>query len=402
MIHMLLAIMYFQYAARNWENAGQQSGLNDISNRHYHYALSFLPQLMASHTLQDVQALTMIALHMRSFPKPGPCWMLSTTTLNLAIELGLHRSAKRWASTAPRKSTLEIEMRKRTFWSLFLMHVMTCGKLGRPIPLREEDFDVELPEPVDDDLLSEDGIDTSKPRKCGFLVAMESFRILPAILDLYRSIYSIKRSPQNYIDNVKRLEKRFREWREQWPHEMKTTDATKDEEGRVHAQYLTMASLEFRLLLRHPSLSLTSCAEFNEENLTVCVEVSRQMLQHVKVIQKYKCLDTNWQSGALYVLAISTTLFGHWKRAEQVTPSSLASLRRDMDDWLSIMGDVSELLGRSPSTVAVVARSLIPYRLRETSARGCPCDSRQDLVYARTASRFQDGFFSGFFSGFFI
>ena len=354
MVHMLFAIMYFQYAARNWQNAGQQSGMNDVSNRHYHYALSFFPQLVASHTLQDVQALTMIALHMRSFPKPGACWMLSTTTLNLAIELGLHRSAKQWASTAPKKSTLEIEMRKRTFWSISMMHIMTCGKLGRPMALHEEDFDVELPEPVDDDLLSEDGVDTSKPGKCDFLVAVESCKIMPAMLDLYRNIYGVKRSPQNYIDNVNRLEKKFREWREQWPYEMKIGDATKDEEGRVHSQYLIIASLEFRLLLRHPSLSLTSSAEFNEENLTVCMEVSRKLLQHVKVIQKYKSLDTNWQTGALYVLAISTTLFGHWKRADQITPSGLTSLRRDMDDWMTVMGDISELHGRSCFPVVLV------------------------------------------------
>lgn len=347
MVHMLFAIMYFQYAARNREDAGQQSRLNGLSNGHYHYALSFFSQLMASHTLQDVQALVTIAFHMQSFPKPDACWMLSTITLNLAIELGLHRSAKRWASTAPKKSILEIEMRKRTFWSLLTMHVMTCGKLGRPMPLREEDFDVELPEPVDDDLLTDDGIDASRPGKCHFLVVMEYFKLLPATLDLYRNIYSINRSPHNYIENVKRLEKRLLEWREQWPYEIKIREDTRDEEGRVFAQYVTMIGLEFRLLLRHPSLSLTNSAEFNEESLTVCMEVSRQMLDHVKVIQKYKSLDTNWQSGALYVLAISTTLFGHWKRADQITASSLASLQRDMDDWLSIMGDVGELLGEA-------------------------------------------------------
>lgn len=70
MIHMLSAIMYFQYAVRNRQTTGEQSGLNVLSNQHYHYALSFFPQLMASHTLADLQALTMIALHDRSFPKP--------------------------------------------------------------------------------------------------------------------------------------------------------------------------------------------------------------------------------------------------------------------------------------------------------------------------------------------
>lgn len=347
MIHTLFAIMYYQYAVRSWQDEGQESDLNEISNRHYHYALSFFPQLMASHTLRDVQALTMIALHTRSFSKPGPCWMLSTTTFNLAIELGLHRSVRRWAAASSRKNTLEIEMRKRTFWSIFGIYTMISGKLGRPMALNEDDFDVELPEAIDDDLLSERGIDTSKTGQCDFMVAMEWYKILPAVVDLYRKIYGVKRSPQHYIEHVERLEEKFRNWREQWPYEMKTGDTTRDEEGRIHSQYLIVASLEFRLLLRHPSLSLTSSAEFNEESLTICMEVSQQILQHVKILQKYKGLDTNWQAGAVYVLAISTTLFGHWKRVHQITANDLVALRRDMDDWLSIIGDVSELLGKS-------------------------------------------------------
>ncbi|KAL8825597.1 MAG: hypothetical protein Q9191_004317 [Dirinaria sp. TL-2023a] len=217
--------------------------------------------------------------------------------------------------------------------------------LGRPMPLHEEDFDVELPEPIDDEFLTEDGIDVSRQGKCDFLVAVELCKILPAILDLYRSVYSIRRSPTTYVENVKRLENRFRQWHDQWPQEMKVGDASRDEEGRVHAQYLSIAGLECRLLLRHPSLSLTTVPEFNEENLSVCMDMSRQILRHVKVLQRYKSLDTNWQSGALCILAISTTLFGHWERADSITPSELEDLRQDMSDWLSIIGDVSELLG---------------------------------------------------------
>ena len=118
------------------------------------------------------------------------------------------------------------------------------------------------------------------------------------------------------------------------------------EQGRVHAQYMHICDLEFRLLLRHPSISLTTSAEFNEENLTKSMEASQKMLKHVKVIQKYKSLDTNWQTGALYVLAISTTLFGHWERVDQISEGGFVALRQDMNDWLSIMGDVSELLGK--------------------------------------------------------
>lgn len=257
-------------------------------------------------------------------------------------------------------------MRKRTFWSIALMHVLTCGKLGRPMPLREEDLDIELPQAMDDDLLSEQGLDASKTGKCDFLVAIEGFKILPTLIDMYGSIYGIKRSSQHHVENVQRLEKRFRDWREQWPNEVKVGSPDMDEEGRVHSQWLVASSLEFRLLLRHPSLSMTSSVEFSEENLAVCLELSEQLLQHVKILQSYKSLDTSWQCGAMYVLAISTTLFGHWKRAEQSTRRGLGVLRKDMGDWLSIMGDISELLGL--------------YCIRSQHFCGKISDSPQDLA----------------------
>lgn len=391
MLHMMFAIMFFQYAARNWENTSQQSELNELSNRHYHYALGLFPHLVASHTLQDVQALTLICLHLRSFPKPGACWMITTMTVNIAIDLGLHRSARQWQPTNPKRSALEVEMRKRIFWSILVIHILLSGKLGRPMALRPDDFDVEIPEALDDDLLSENGLDTSRQGKCGFLVGIEAYKVELIFMDLYSNIYAVKRSPKSYIESVRRLDTRIRQWSEQWPTELLPESASNDEEGRVHAQYLSIWYCEFRLLLRHPSLSLTSSAEFNHENLTVCMEMSQKMLHHVKQIQRYRSLDTNWQNAALYVLAISTTLFGHWERREELTPEILARLKSDMGSWLSIMGDVGDLLGMFGIICVHVLHISDCNRIWETTSRGSSGYCRQDYYASIPKSRLEDG-----------
>ncbi len=344
MVHTMFAIMHSQYAIRAPQNAQHQAELNHSSNFHYHYALGFFAQLVASHTLADIQALAMLCLHVRNSPKPTACWMITSIVLDLAIELGLHRSAKRWAPSAKR-SPLEIEIRKRVFWSLLVIHVIIAGNLGRPMALRSDDWDVEMPEAIDDDLLSESGIDTSSPGKCNFLVGVQSFHVIPIKMDLYNNIYAVKRSPQTYVDTVLRLESRLREWQEQWPPELKHESAADNELGRVHAQYLAIWPLHIRLLLRHPSLSLAASPEFNNENLTICMEVSRKMLYHVKQLQRYKSLDGTWQTGALYVLAIATTLFGYWERRDDISDNDLATLKDDMDSWLKIIGDMSCMLG---------------------------------------------------------
>ena len=345
MVHTMLAIVYYQLAIRASEGPEHQAEMNQSSNFHYHYALGFFGQLLASHTLADVQALTMLCLHIRNFPKPGPCWMITSITLDLAIELGLHRSAKRWAQTVTR-NPLEVEIRKRVFWSLLVIHIIIAGNLGRPMALRLDDFDVEVPGAIDDDLLGANGLDTSRPGTCRFIVGLEAIKVMPLFMELYNNIYAVKRSARAYTENVLRLEKRIDEWSKQRPAELKDESAAGNELGRVHAQYMAIWPLHMRLLLRHPSLSLTTSPGFNKENLSICMDVSKQMLYHVKELQKYKSLDGTWQTGALYVLAISTTLFGHWERKDSVTASDLATLGVDMGSWLSVIGDMSILLGK--------------------------------------------------------
>ena len=372
MVHTMFAIMYCQYAARAPKNADHQAELNQSSNFHYHYALRFFAQLVASHTLADIQAMTMLCLHIRNLPKPGACWMITSIVLNLAIELGLHRSAKRWAPSTER-SILEIELRKRVFWSILVIHVIVAGNLGRPMALRSDDWDVELYEAIDDDLISESGIDTSRPGRCNFLVGRQASAMIPIYMDLYSNIYSVKRSPHNYVNTVRRLERRIRDWMDQWPRELREESASDDELGRVQCQYLAIWGLHARLLLRHPSLSLSTSTEFNSENLTICMDVSQKMLYHVKQLQRYMSLDGTWQTTALYILAVATSLFGHWERRDQMTPVTLAALRDEMDSWLSIIGDMSDLLGMHRSFHSKVCQHSRMNRFRRTPSRYRSC-----------------------------
>lgn len=345
-VHMVFAIMFFQYAARNWEDAAQQANLNQQSNMHYHYSLGMFYQLACSHTVQDVQALTLICTHLRNFPKPGASWILCQTTMSLAIELGLHRSSKRWAADAT-PNRLDVEIRKRTFWAILTIHVTLSGKLGRPMPFRYEDFDVEMPELIDDELLSENGLDTSRPGRCMHEIGLHAIRMIPLYMELYSTIYAVRRHPDTYIGTISKLEAKLRTWKEGLPPDLVNGEAgTNEQEGRVFALYAQIWTLEFRLLLRHPSVSMTKDPAFNAESMRICVEASRQMLGVVRQLQKYKSLDTTWYNSAVYVMAITTTLFAQWDKRGDTSAADLAALREEMDMWLDIMGDVGALLGK--------------------------------------------------------
>jgi len=296
--------------------------------------------------VQDIQALTLICMHLRNFPKPGASWILTQTTMSLAVELGLHRSAKRWApDTVPNR--LDVEMRKRIFWAILAIHVTLSGKLGRPMPFRLDDFDVEMPDAVDDDLLSENGLDTSRTGRCEHEIGLVATRMLPLFMELYSTIYAVRRKPENYVATINNLEAKLRTFKDGLPPDLMNGEAgANEQEGRVFALYTQIWILEFRLLLRHPSVSLTRDAAFNGESMRICVESSRQMLGVVRQLQKYKSLDTTWYNSAVYVMAITTTLFSQWDKRGDTSAADLAALREEMDLWLDIMGDVGALLGK--------------------------------------------------------
>lgn len=344
MVHMVFAIMYFQYSVRNAEDPAQQAQLNELSNTHYHYSLSHYYHLCCSHRLQDVQALTLLCAHLRNFPKPGASWMLCQTTMSMAIELGLHRSSKKWSSDVS-PNILDIEMRKRTFWSLLAIYATLGGKLGRPM-LKLEDFDVELPEAVDDDLLSEEGLDTSRPGKCSHEIGLLAYRIVPLFIEMYGTLYAVRRNPDRYIPVVNRLESKLRAWKDTVPETLQRAQTKdNDQESRIFALYAENWALEFRLLLRHPSVSCVTDPDFNAESMRICVESSRQMLHVVHQLTEFKSLDTTWYQSAVYVMAITTTLFSQWDRRNEISSSDLVVLRQEMDLWLDIMSVVGRLLG---------------------------------------------------------
>jgi hypothetical protein len=70
------------------------------------------------------------------------------------------------------------------------------------------------------------------------------------------------------------------------------------------------------------------------------------MLGIVHKLQKYKSLDTTWYNAAVYVMALTTTLFTQWNKRGDTSMADLAALKDDMDIWLDIMEEVGNLLGK--------------------------------------------------------
>ncbi|KAI1076207.1 hypothetical protein F5B20DRAFT_557099 [Whalleya microplaca] len=339
MVHMVFASIYLQYGLRNQDLPKQKAHLNDLSNKHYHFAASKFFDLASSRTLYDVQALAMVCAHTMRFPKPGPSSLMTSYTLGMAIELGLHRAWKK-----PGEGTnLENELRKRIWWTLLGTSVALNGRMGRPMPLRLEEIDVGFPEMIADELLTEDGVDTTKPGKCIYEIGVMTFKITTIFLEMYANIYCARRDPDRYLLTVEALEEQLRTWRDDLPEGLKLTGAESDNPMLpLYAEYM---ALELRLSLRHPGASITNDPKLIATNTRVCEEVANDMLRIVHKLYRLKSLDTTWYCISIYVAAIFSTLTAHWERRHEISAAEVQLLHEDMGHWLDILAETQSLMG---------------------------------------------------------
>ncbi|KAM0706648.1 hypothetical protein Q7P35_005976 [Cladosporium inversicolor] len=334
MVHMVMSLVLFQYNTRNARSSQ--------NFQHWHFSLSMVTTLMKGHTLQDMQGLALVCAQLRAFPRPGACWMFTNTTLGLAIELGLHRSAKAWQGNAAHQDPHTIELRKRIFWSLMMMHVPVSGKLGRPMPLRLEDFDIEIPEEAHDYLPEEAHLD--EWRKCSFRSGIWGFVLLKVQMKVYSSIYSIGSNTATYDANVKLLEKELKDTVAAFPEEINGGPKTKDED-RVTALYLQLGATGCQLLIHHPALCRSLSSQVMSDNLDACLNASHQMLSIATNLKRLNSLDSTLYWNMDFLASMFTMLFVYTERRDRLTVNDLRNLRQAMKGWLDVMGFVGNLLG---------------------------------------------------------
>lgn len=358
-VHMVLAIIYYQFGVRNGEKPEERDSLNSLSNKHYHFSLSKVPDLLSSRQLSGVQALTLLASHARSFPKPGCCTMISNMAFHRAIELNMHREPS--DEGRPVSTNLHNEMRKRTWWVLLAIQVASTHRRGRPMPITVEEFDVGFPLPVNDEALSEDGVDRSgEGGPFNWEVGMATFKIMPIMMEMYANLYSVRRDTTNYKKVMLALEAQLDRWENDLPESLRV-DMEDVRNGNpalgvseLARLYTKTFGLELRIFLRNNSVNPSSDQDLINENTRICEESARDLLCTVQRVIALKSLDTTWTAMSIYAMALLSMLVAAWDRRHTTTREQFQVLQKEMKDWFDVMDELSRLIGKSFVTLPYV------------------------------------------------
>lgn len=290
-----------------------------------------------------MQALNLLLIHSRNLPKPGNSWGLSTLLLNRCIDLNYHRSAHKISA---RGGLLEIELRKRVFWSILSIVISVAIKLGRPIPLRMEDIDVEMPLAVEDSELSEQtGIVSSLSGKCNFRPAYFVYTQCSILIALYNKIMSVQLPEAEYTQTLESLESDITKWEREYDLES-GRDEQDDRSFKVKALFISTWAAETRLLLHHPSFCVTASKEIREKSLDICHQSSMTLLQNLQCLfDKFRGADFTWHMTVTFVLAAGMAVYVHDQRKHSITRDQFSSMQHELKDWLRIMSSADKIIG---------------------------------------------------------
>ncbi|KAF9449160.1 hypothetical protein P691DRAFT_812963 [Macrolepiota fuliginosa MF-IS2] len=135
-------------------------------------------------TLYNIQANLIAAVFAVGLGRISRAAALLAEAITMCTDAGLHRSADTYDLFDP----IEDEVRKRTFWCVYIWDKQLGAHFGRPSMLRLRDCDVAEPSPVDDEFITREAIGTPPPgtecRLSAFIVSLRIMVVLESVLDV--------------------------------------------------------------------------------------------------------------------------------------------------------------------------------------------------------------------------
>ncbi|OSC98887.1 hypothetical protein PYCCODRAFT_1396301 [Trametes coccinea BRFM310] len=135
-------------------------------------------------TLYTIQSVLIAGVYAVGLGRLSKAFALLAESVTLSIDAGLHRSADDYDLFDP----VEDEVRKRTFWCVYLWDKQASAHFGRPPMLRLRDCDVSEPTIVDDEFITRDGVgmqpQETESRMSAFVNCVRLFVVLESVIDV--------------------------------------------------------------------------------------------------------------------------------------------------------------------------------------------------------------------------
>ncbi|GJJ76183.1 hypothetical protein EMPS_08542 [Entomortierella parvispora] len=115
----------------------------------YERAKHFVKEEYDNSQLATVQALLLIAIQQMGFCESQRAWLCVGVAIRMAQDLGLNKEI---SGQEQARNRLQSEMKKRTWWSIYVIERLLCAGLNRPLAITQKDCETGYPKFEDEEL----------------------------------------------------------------------------------------------------------------------------------------------------------------------------------------------------------------------------------------------------------
>ncbi|KAG5421051.1 ASG1 [Candida metapsilosis] len=107
--------------------------------------------------ISSIQTIVMMIMYLQCSARLSTCYSYIGIALRSALKEGLHRNLSIFQNSKRKLDPIEIDTRKRLFFTIYKMDIYINSLLGLPRSLTEDQFDQELPDDLDDENVTRQG-----------------------------------------------------------------------------------------------------------------------------------------------------------------------------------------------------------------------------------------------------
>jgi hypothetical protein len=194
----------------------QYAGLADS---YYLAAMQDFETVLRPKDLKTLQCLVLIGLYSILTPTRVPVYFVIGLAAKICQQEGL--VSEKTIAAGDKPNPLTIDMRRRLVWVVASMEFGLAHSLGRPnsFATADEQLDVGFFSTVEDDYITENGIDANAPTSDRKLVAIHFYRMRILQAEIRRTLYERKRpEPKDDTSHwFQHMEQKITDWQDSAP-----------------------------------------------------------------------------------------------------------------------------------------------------------------------------------------
>ncbi|KAH6888415.1 fungal-specific transcription factor domain-containing protein [Thelonectria olida] len=361
----------------------------------------------------QVSALLVQCFYLLATSKTDRCWITLGVAIRLAQALGMHMDyidakPKPWGYPLPQPQRSEI--RRRVWYSLFVLDRLVALQLGRPPAISDGGFSVSLPSNLDDgehDWEAEEALPNLVDEPSAgtyFLRVIELSKIIGRVL---QELNEAQKPIEVRLSRVKQFDNELSAWKSRLPRYLRFDVVHVFDNSPHFKRQRNMLAIKYhhlRALMHRPYLSLPAANGFMAESLTdhqiravhdysqTCISEARETARlfhnvqdEVQLIYDYPW----WQLISCVVCAASILIVAGTFKQMGAEVTEAGGLCDDAETCLKVLGALS-----SHSTGARHARHMVAKLLSQRLSyisQSSPEDSRQPLRLGELSKASQPG-----------